>query len=102
MALAPAGWIKSSMRDMLAYLAAQMNPPDTPLGRAITASHVPRVVVNADQKLEVALGWHVVDRKVWYHNGETGGSMRRVALTTSGELSASSKPPEELSYKRSV
>lgn len=72
--LAGAGALRSSLHDMMRFLEANLQPPDSPLGRAITLSHGPRFRVNA--ALSVGLHWHRStfrgDTLVW-HNGGTGG-----------------------------
>ena len=72
--LAGAGALRSSLDDMLKYLAANIDPPATPLGRAIAASHASRFTVN--NALQLGLNWHIStinrDTLVW-HNGGTAG-----------------------------
>ena len=72
--LAGAGALRSSMADMLRFLAANLQPPDSPPGRAIVASHEHRYRSNA--ALSLGLNWHRVffrgDTLV-FHNGGTGG-----------------------------
>ena len=72
--LAGAGALRSSMADMMRFLAANLNPPDTPLGRAIVASHEHRFRSNA--VLSLGLNWHRVFFRgdtLIFHNGGTGG-----------------------------
>ena len=72
--LAGAGALRSSMADMMRFLAANLNPPDTPLGRALAASHEHRFRSNA--ALSLGLNWHRVffrDDTLVFHNGGTGG-----------------------------
>lgn len=72
--LAGAGALRSSMADMMRFLAANLNPPDTPLGRAIAASHEHRFRSNA--ALSLGLNWHRVFFRgdtLIFHNGGTGG-----------------------------
>lgn len=73
--LAGAGALRSSVDDMLTFLAANLQPPDTTLGRAIRAAHVPRVAMNESSK--VGLLWHVhttrFGRTYTWHNGGTAG-----------------------------
>jgi CubicO group peptidase (beta-lactamase class C family) len=71
-ALAGAGGVRSTVDDMLLFLAAHLEPPSTPLGSAMKTTHEPRVRV--DDRTDIGLGWHVARRtKTRYHNGGTGG-----------------------------
>jgi CubicO group peptidase (beta-lactamase class C family) len=73
--LAGAGALRSTAADMLTYLAAQLHPPATPLGRALRVAHEARRPAGARQR--VGLGWHVrdagTDSAMVWHNGGTGG-----------------------------
>jgi CubicO group peptidase (beta-lactamase class C family) len=72
--LAGAGAIRSTARDMLAFLGANMGVERTPLSAAMEMSHGARV--EAGTNMQVGLAWHIRDngetRIVW-HNGGTGG-----------------------------
>jgi CubicO group peptidase (beta-lactamase class C family) len=72
---AGAGALRSTANDMLRFLAANMTPPDTPLGRAMALSHGIRKPTGMPE-VSIAMGWHVTDKHgtpiVW-HNGGTGG-----------------------------
>jgi CubicO group peptidase (beta-lactamase class C family) len=73
--IAGAGALRSTVTDMLAYLAANLDPNDSPLGRAIRRSHEPRVTTE-NPNLRVGLAWHILnayDRTIVWHNGGTGG-----------------------------
>lgn len=67
------GAVRSTVRDMLRFVQAQIEPPEGPLGRAIAATHAPRAPANMAGE-QVALGWLVetATGTVW-HNGQTGG-----------------------------
>jgi D-alanyl-D-alanine-carboxypeptidase/D-alanyl-D-alanine-endopeptidase len=73
--LAGAGALRSDVDDMLTFLAASLRPPDTPLGRAIRASHSPRGTLGDTAK--IGLHWIVTEtrfgRTVVWHNGGTAG-----------------------------
>ena len=73
--LAGAGALRSSVNDMLKFLAAAMELTETPLKPAFaTLRSLHRSTGVAE--LEIALGWHVWTRfggEVWWHNGGTGG-----------------------------
>ena len=72
--LAGAGAIRSTARDMLTFLAANLGVETSPLAEAMDMTHTPRV--EAGKTMTVGLGWHIRDngrtRIVW-HNGGTGG-----------------------------
>lgn len=67
--LAGAGALRSTARDMLIFLAANIDSTKAPLSRALRQAHTPRRGI-------VGLGWHIVSRPaatVVWHNGGTGG-----------------------------
>jgi D-alanyl-D-alanine-carboxypeptidase/D-alanyl-D-alanine-endopeptidase len=73
--LAGAGFLRASTDDMLRFLAANLFPPDGPLGRAIRRSHIARAPAGAPT-MHVGLGWHIAtrgERSFVWHNGGTGG-----------------------------
>jgi serine-type D-Ala-D-Ala carboxypeptidase/endopeptidase len=74
-ALAGAGALRSSVRDLLVLLRAHLDPPTTPLEPAILLVLQPRARIS--RALAVGLGWHLLERKNgvrwWWHNGGTGG-----------------------------
>lgn len=74
-AMAGAGGIVSSMRDMSLFLTAQIEPPETKLGQCIRVSQEP-LITSSDMRKH-GLGWMIDqkqpdDRLLW-HNGQTGG-----------------------------
>jgi serine-type D-Ala-D-Ala carboxypeptidase/endopeptidase len=72
-ALAGAGALRSTVNDMLSFLAAQLDPASTRLEAAIRASHEPRRAAGG-MPGQVALGWMIAgDGQTWWHNGGTGG-----------------------------
>ena len=73
--LAGCGAVRSTAKDMLRFLAANMNLKETPLQSAMERSHQGRLDT-ALPKLAIALGWHVWSRhgsEIIWHNGGTGG-----------------------------
>ena len=71
---AGAGGIKSNLRDMMKYLAANMGQKETPLYPALALSHRKTRAENSDPL--VGLGWHISkqgDAEIIWHNGGTGG-----------------------------
>ncbi|MFN2397241.1 MAG: serine hydrolase domain-containing protein, partial [Gemmatimonadaceae bacterium] len=73
--LAGAGAWRSSVNDLLRFLAANLSPPEGSLGKAIALAVAPRRPAGSPS-LRIGLGWHVLERSgrslVW-HNGQTGG-----------------------------
>jgi CubicO group peptidase (beta-lactamase class C family) len=72
-ALAGAGGIRSTMRDMLAFASAQCSTPaDAGLAKSIARSHEKQKELPGGAG--IALGWHLArGGAVLWHNGETGG-----------------------------
>ena len=79
--MAGAGAIRSTATDMLTYLEAQCGRHATPLATAIELTQEkrhPAFVI-----MSVGLGWFMRDydgRRVWWHNGGTGGFTSFVAF----------------------
>lgn len=74
-ALAGAGCLRSSAKDMAAFIAANLSPPDGPLGTALRKATEGRHATS-ESHMHVALGWHVGDEhgtEIVWHNGGTGG-----------------------------
>jgi serine-type D-Ala-D-Ala carboxypeptidase/endopeptidase len=72
--LAGAGALKSSADDLLTFLAANLQPPDTPLGRAIARSHQSHF--SRDAVRQVGLSWdldRVFGERLIRHGGQTLG-----------------------------
>jgi len=74
--LAGAGALRSTARDMLTFLAANLDTVGaTPLTRALRQTHEPRQATD-NPNLKVGLAWHILSRPVGnivWHNGGTGG-----------------------------
>ncbi|NUN99225.1 MAG: serine hydrolase [Saprospiraceae bacterium] len=73
--LAGAGAIRSSLHDMLLYVAANMGLKKSKLKRAMQMSHQPRHD-KVGGGTRVGLGWHIskgAEGDVIWHNGGTGG-----------------------------
>ena len=74
--MAGAGALRSSARDMVTYLKAQLGQAGalSPLRRAIERSHT--TLYDREEAGPIAYGWHVREQNghtVFWHNGETGG-----------------------------
>ncbi len=78
----PAGGLKSTVSDLLIFLAAVLGHFEHPLAAAMASQRRVRLPTGAPS-MEVALGWHVAkhegDETVW-HNGGTGGYRAFVGL----------------------
>jgi CubicO group peptidase (beta-lactamase class C family) len=72
-ALVGAGGIRSTVPDMLRFIEAVLQPPDTELGKAIELAWK-RYVPSRDGQFAMGLGWHIAkDGSTRWHNGQTGG-----------------------------
>jgi CubicO group peptidase (beta-lactamase class C family) len=71
---AGAGALRTTVDDMLIYVAAQAGIAPSPLYPAMKATQAPRSPIDSSQQVDVAMAWHVLKRNgyVW-HNGQTGG-----------------------------
>ncbi len=73
-ALAGAGAIRSTTRDMVTFARAILDPPESDLGTAIELTwreHQPAI---DKTDFAMGLGWHIArDGNTRWHNGETGG-----------------------------
>ena len=79
--MAGAGAIRSTPTDMLNYLEAQSGRTATPLAAAMATTQKRRQ--SAFVIMSVGLGWFMRDydgRRVWWHNGGTGGFTTFVAF----------------------
>ena len=73
--LAGAGALRSTARDMLVFLAANLGLTETPLRAALEMTHRARHEAGSPQ-MQIGLGWHIRiagDHEVIWHNGGTGG-----------------------------
>ena len=74
-ALAGAGAIRSTAKDMLTFLAAHMELTDTPLKNAMRRMRALHRATGAPE-LDILMGWHRFNRfgtEIVWHNGGTGG-----------------------------
>lgn len=73
--LAGAGALRSNIRDMTKFLAANMGLSDSPIVSIMEQCHREQFVLS-NRVLSVGLGWilsHQDDHKIIWHNGATGG-----------------------------
>ncbi len=74
-ALAGAGAIRSTLNDMLTFLAANLDSAKTPLGAALFATHASRLATTLPNTT-IGLAWHILhahETDIVWHNGETAG-----------------------------
>ena len=72
---AGAGALRSTVDDMLRFVAANLRAADSPISAALRETHRPREDLTAG-KMKIGLGWIVAekdDRTIHWHNGGTGG-----------------------------
>ena len=70
--IAGAGAIRSSVNDMLRFLAASMGATNTPLNATIARAEEPRRDAGGLGR-RIGLAWHINSDGVIWHNGGTGG-----------------------------
>lgn len=68
---AGAGALRSTVNDMLRFVKANMGVTETPLQPVLKAAQVLRRPAVGQES--IAFGWHIRDKKIWWHNGGTGG-----------------------------
>ncbi len=75
LSLAGAGALRSSARDMLTFLAANIGLLDSPLSPSMQRTHKSRYQAGGES-LQIGLAWHILiddNRQIHWHNGGTGG-----------------------------
>jgi D-alanyl-D-alanine-carboxypeptidase/D-alanyl-D-alanine-endopeptidase len=77
-ALAPAGEVRSTVRDMLRFVRANLEPAPEAVRLALWETHAPRRKV--DDRQQIGLGWMIAPSGVRWHNGQIGGFHGFVAL----------------------
>lgn len=73
--LAGCGAVRSSVNDMLKFLAANLELTDTPLKAAVRRMRSATKGIGVAD-LEIGMAWHVFtkyDARIWWHNGGTFG-----------------------------
>lgn len=79
-ALAGAGGLRSTVKAMLDFLAANLAPDGSPLGSALKLARQPRHSLPGGAG-QIGLGWHITaDGRTCWHNGETGGYHSLIAF----------------------
>lgn len=71
-----AGALRSTVNDMLKYLAASIDPTRTPLGKILATTHASRREAGSPN-MTIGLGWHILQTpngaSLVFHTGATGG-----------------------------
>lgn len=73
--LAGAGALRSTVHDLLKFVAANLGLSKSPLLAQMQETHQPQHETGAPNR-EIALGWHILkefDSEIIWHNGGTGG-----------------------------
>ena len=81
-AIAPAGGLYSTGRDMLGFVKANLQPETTPLAAALGSAQAARRTID-DGPDSIGLGWHHREsgsHPVTWHNGGTAGFSSIVVL----------------------
>jgi len=72
--LAGAGAIRSTVKNMLRFVRANLNPPPGDVGKAIETAWQVHQKPLAAGDFAIGLGWHLAqDGQTRWHNGQTGG-----------------------------
>ena len=72
--LAGAGALRSNVRDMLRFLAANIGDPETELERSMRTTHLPHEQIS--EQMSIGLNWHIRsagNTTIVWHNGGTAG-----------------------------
>ena len=80
--LAGTGALRSTARDMLRYLKANVGIDPSPLAAAMTLAQQPRR--NMDRITRIGLGWRISDRAIVWHPGMTWGYRTFLGFTGDG------------------
>ena len=84
--LTSTGGIRSTVQDMLKYLAANMNPAEDFLGSTISASHE---VQRETSGTKIGFNWFhesLGDYEIIVHNGQTGGFRSLIAFDKKNQI----------------
>lgn len=109
-ALAGCGAVRSTVADMLVFVAAHLEPSDA-LAAPVRAMRTKRHTIR--DRVGVALGWHTltfgpkspaVGETVWWHNGRTGGYASFCAIHPASKsavvmLTNRSKPVDRVGFE---
>jgi serine-type D-Ala-D-Ala carboxypeptidase/endopeptidase len=82
--LGPAGGICSSANDMLKFLAANLEPNNTPLAAALAKAQEPHYT--RESQIDMGMNWLLLKPDLIFHNGMTGGYNSFVAFSKPHKL----------------
>ncbi|HEU4748769.1 MAG TPA: serine hydrolase domain-containing protein, partial [Gemmatimonadaceae bacterium] len=88
-ALAGAGALRSTVGDMLKFLAANLQQPTTRVTRALATTRGTRRIIGGP--LKIGLGWQILNpfgRTIVWHNGGTGGYRAFIGLDAESQRAA--------------
>lgn len=85
-----AGALRSTVKDMLTYLAAQAGIKDTPLAKAMSLTQVPRFILDPENLpgAEIGLGWIIYPGPELWHAGATYGFCTAVSFDPWSKIAA--------------
>lgn len=82
LAMAGCGALRSTVNDMLKFVAANLYPSTSPLTAALERTHAERIQTDQDN-ISVSLGWHILkdeSLEIFAHDGHTAGYASFVAF----------------------
>jgi CubicO group peptidase (beta-lactamase class C family) len=102
--LAGAGALRSSLTDMLKFLAANLDSTSVPLGPAMAMARAPRRPIGPNNL--IGLAWHTVTlfgTPITWHNGGTGGFRTFIGIDSQNHrgvivLSNSTNSPDDIGF----
>jgi D-alanyl-D-alanine-carboxypeptidase/D-alanyl-D-alanine-endopeptidase len=103
--LAGAGALRSTVNDLLKFLAANLDTVSKPLGPVLATTHFARGDVDAGQ-MKIGLNWHILtsfQRPLVWHNGGTGGFRTFIGIDPARQrgvvvLSNQSVAPDDIGF----
>lgn len=103
--LAGAGALRSTVNDLLKFLAANLDSTSTPLGRVLATTHFARRDVDG-ARMRIGLNWHILSvggRPIAWHNGGTGGYRTFIGFDEAAQravvvLSNQSVSPDDIGF----
>jgi len=103
--LAGAGALRSTVNDLLKFLAANLDGTSTPLGKVLATTHFARRGVDG-ARMRIGLNWHILSvggRPITWHNGGTGGYRTFIGFDEAAQravvvLSNQSVSPDDIGF----
>ena len=102
--LAGAGALRSTVNDLLKFLAANLDSTSKPLGPVLASTRFARRDIDAQMK--IGLNWHILtafQRPLVWHNGGTGGYRTFIGIDPANQrgvvvLSNQSVSPDDIGF----